>query len=60
MMQPAIAWQEKGKAFYFIADYHALTTVHDPVALRQIHPGRRSRFPRLRAGSGQSRFIPSE
>ncbi|MEI6715663.1 MAG: tryptophan--tRNA ligase [Verrucomicrobiota bacterium] len=35
MMQPAIAWQEKGEAFYFIADYHALTTVQDPVALRQ-------------------------
>jgi tryptophanyl-tRNA synthetase len=34
MMQPAIAWQERGEAFYFIADYHALTTVHDPAALR--------------------------
>ncbi len=35
MMQPAIAWQEKGEAFYFIADYHALTSVHDPKALRE-------------------------
>jgi tryptophanyl-tRNA synthetase len=35
MMQQAIAWQHKGEAFYFIADYHALTTVHDPAALRQ-------------------------
>ena len=36
MMQPAIAWQEKGEAFYFIADYHALTTVQDAAALRQF------------------------
>jgi tryptophanyl-tRNA synthetase len=35
MMKPAIEWQDKGEAFYFIADYHALTTVHDPKALRE-------------------------
>jgi len=35
MMVPAIALQEQGEALYFIADYHALTTVHDPTALRQ-------------------------
>jgi len=29
MMKPAIALQEKGEALYFIADLHALTTVHD-------------------------------
>jgi tryptophanyl-tRNA synthetase len=34
MMRPAIALQEEGEAFYFIADYHALTTVRDPAALR--------------------------
>ena len=34
MMQPAIEWQERGEAFYFIADYHALTSLHDPQALR--------------------------
>jgi tryptophanyl-tRNA synthetase len=34
MMRPAIEWQEQGEAFYFIADYHALTTVFDPEALR--------------------------
>ncbi len=34
MMRPAIAWQEKGEAFYFIADYHALTTVQDADRLR--------------------------
>ena len=39
MMQPAIAWQERGEAFYFIADYHALTTVHDPAALRDYTRG---------------------
>jgi tryptophanyl-tRNA synthetase len=35
MMRPAIEWQERGEAFYFIADYHALTTVRDPQALRR-------------------------
>jgi tryptophanyl-tRNA synthetase len=34
MMRPAIELQEKGEALYFIADLHALTTTHDPVALR--------------------------
>ncbi len=35
MMRPAIELQERGEAFYFIADYHALTSLHDPKALRQ-------------------------
>jgi len=39
MMRPAIEWQERGEAFYFIADYHALTTVHDPNALREYSRG---------------------
>jgi tryptophanyl-tRNA synthetase len=34
-LRPAIELQEKGEAFYFIADYHALTTVRDPAALRE-------------------------
>lgn len=34
MMEPAIALQHEGEAFYFIADYHALTTIHDPAVLR--------------------------
>jgi len=38
MMQSAIALQAQGEAFYFIADYHALTSVRDPKALREnIH-----------------------
>ena len=35
MMRAAIELQEKGEAFYFIADLHALTTVRDPEALRR-------------------------
>jgi tryptophanyl-tRNA synthetase len=35
MMRPALDLQERGEAFLFIADYHALTTVQDPAALRQ-------------------------
>lgn len=33
-MKPAIELQEKGEAYYFIADFHALTTVQNGVALR--------------------------
>ena len=35
MMRPAIALQTQGEAFYFIANYHALTSVRDPKALRE-------------------------
>lgn len=35
MMVPAIKLQERGEAFYFIADYHALTTLHDAPLLRK-------------------------
>ncbi|HEX4084765.1 MAG TPA: tryptophan--tRNA ligase [Chthoniobacteraceae bacterium] len=39
MMRPAIEWQERGEAFYFIADYHALTTLHDAKLLREYSRG---------------------
>ena len=29
MMRPAIELQEKGEAFYFIADYHSMTSLYD-------------------------------
>ena len=35
MIQPAVALQAEGEAFYFIANYHALTSVRDPETLRQ-------------------------
>ena len=35
MIQPAIALQNEGEAFYFIANYHALTSVSDPDQLRE-------------------------
>ncbi|MFL6516024.1 MAG: tryptophan--tRNA ligase [Chthoniobacterales bacterium] len=35
MIEPAIALQERGETFYFIANYHALTTVRDPAVLRE-------------------------
>ena len=35
MMKPAIELQDKGDAFLFIANYHALTSVTDPDQLRQ-------------------------
>lgn len=33
-MEPAVGLQEKGEAFYFIANYHAMTTVKDADELR--------------------------
>jgi tryptophanyl-tRNA synthetase len=35
MIQPAVALQAEGEAFYFIANYHALTSLRDAEALRQ-------------------------
>jgi len=35
MMRPAIELQKEGETFYFIADYHALTSVRDPKTLRE-------------------------
>src|SRR5216684_2298009 len=35
MMRQAIALQNEGEAFYLIADYHALTSLRDPDALRE-------------------------
>ena len=35
MMKPAIELQDRGEAFYFIADLHALTTVQDAGALSE-------------------------
>jgi tryptophanyl-tRNA synthetase len=35
MMRPAIALQAEGEALYFIADYHALTSLKNPGALRE-------------------------
>ncbi|MES2439436.1 MAG: tryptophan--tRNA ligase [Verrucomicrobiota bacterium] len=34
-MEPAVRLQEEGEAFYFIADYHAMTSSRDPAALRE-------------------------
>jgi tryptophanyl-tRNA synthetase len=34
-MEPAVRLQEQGEAFYFIADYHSMTSSQDPAALRE-------------------------
>jgi len=34
-MEPAVQLQEEGEAYYFIADYHAMTSTHDPAELRE-------------------------
>ena len=35
MMRPAIELQEKGEAYYFIADYHSMTSLFDAAARRK-------------------------
>src|SRR5207253_599088 len=35
MMMPSIELQDKGEAFYFIADYHSMTSLFDPVERRK-------------------------
>jgi len=35
MMKPAIELQARGEAFYFIADYHSMTSLFDPAERRQ-------------------------
>jgi len=35
MMKPAIELQDKGQAFYFIANYHSMTSLFDPAERRQ-------------------------
>src|SRR5207248_3552308 len=35
MMMPSIEMQDKGEAFYFIADYHSITSLFDPVERRK-------------------------
>ncbi len=35
MIEPAIELQDNFDAFYFVADYHALTTVNDPETMRR-------------------------
>ena len=34
-IEPALKLQDQGEAFYFIADYHAMTTVSDAATLRE-------------------------
>lgn len=36
MMKPAIELQEQGETFLFIANYHALTSVHEGAVLREM------------------------
>jgi tryptophanyl-tRNA synthetase len=35
MMRPALELQEKGEAFYFIANYHSMTSLFDPAERRR-------------------------
>src|SRR5437899_918392 len=35
MMKPYIELQDKGEAFYFIANYHSMTSLYDPAERRQ-------------------------
>src|SRR6202142_3155193 len=45
MMRPAIELQEKGEAFYFIADYHSMTSLFDAAERRRTTPDVALDFP---------------
>lgn len=34
-MEPAVRMQDRGESYYFLADYHAMSTVHDADTLRE-------------------------
>ena len=34
MMKPAIELQEQGQAFYFVANYHSMSSLGDPAERR--------------------------
>ena len=34
MMKPSVELQEQGEAYYFIANYHSMTSLFDPAARR--------------------------
>ncbi|MEI6673917.1 MAG: tryptophan--tRNA ligase [Verrucomicrobiota bacterium] len=34
-MEPAVRLQDEGEGFYFIADYHAMTSMQNPAAMRE-------------------------
>ena len=38
-LRPAVTLQQEGEAFYFIADYHALTSIQDAARLREYNHG---------------------
>ncbi|MEZ4868770.1 MAG: hypothetical protein R3C14_46010 [Caldilineaceae bacterium] len=63
MIQPALALVEEYRAFYFIADYHALTVLHDPRQLQKLvyelaATWRRWGLTRSRCSSIASRTFP--
>ena len=39
LIKPAIELQDRGEAFYFIADYHSMTSLFDPQARRDFTTG---------------------
>ena len=53
-----IALQNEAECFYFIADYHALTTIQRAEDPRPEYPGRRARLPRPRPRSRQGGVLP--
>ena len=57
MMRPAIELQDQGEAYYFIANYHSMTSLFDAEGAAQEHAGRGAGFSGLRPGSRRSRVF---
>ena len=59
MMKPAIELQEQGEAFYFIANYHSMTSLFDAAQRRRNTLGRGAGFSGLRTGPRQDAPVPA-
>jgi tryptophanyl-tRNA synthetase len=58
MMKPAIELQEQGEAYYFIANYHSMTSLFDAAQRRTQHSGRGPGLSGLRLGPRQDALLP--
>ena len=59
-MRPAIEAQASGDCYYFIADYHSMTSVTDPKERLENTRGHRGRLAGLRPRPGEERLLAPE
>ena len=57
-MEPAVRMQDRGESYYFLADYHAMSTVHSADTLRENCKKSGDGLPGGGAGPGNASFPP--